>query len=217
VLSGDQDKCAADDAGSTLMPDIGFDGGGIETSAPGALSNGLILAKLFNLLPDADRCEGDSYIEDDDQGLLRLFRAGGEGQGHMNKELFERLELGEKFDIEDFLLLSTLMGQQQDPNATNNLLNVLILSKLLGRGGSGRGIETALLLSQMMNTNAQAASGGTGGLQPAMQNNMLPLLLALSMGRGEEWEGGRGMGRRGWRDKDDYPEAAAPEKKQPRQ
>jgi len=180
-----------------------------------AIPGGFVLAaRLLKLLQERAVCDRDSGEEDEGHGLIRLFRSCGEGCTDMNKELFERLDLGEKFDIEDFLLLSTIMNQQQDPNSTSNLLTTILLAKVLGRSGGGRGIETALLLSQMMNTSSQTAATGTG-VAP-MQNNMMPLLLALTLGRGEESEGIRGLGRRGWREKEEFAEAA-PEKKQPRQ
>lgn len=173
------------------------------------LSNRItVAARLLNLFSDRDRRGED----DDQQGCMRLFRSCGEGHVDMNKELFERLELGESLDIEDLLLLTTLMGQQQDPNATTNLLTTVILAKCLGRPGCGRGIETALLLTQFMNASTQAAGGATG-VQPLPQNNMLPLLLALMIGRGEEGEAFRALGRRRWREKEEFPEPPAAEKR----
>jgi hypothetical protein len=214
-LSPEQDDDQSEDADSAVFRDVDIDDHDIGISVPKTLSNNFILAKLFNLLPRANGCEGDSNNEDDTPGLMRLFRAGGGGQWHMDREAFERLNFSEDVDIRDLVLLIALMGQQPDPNTTN-LLTVLILSKVLGGGGSGLGIETALLLSPIINANAQAATSGGTGVAAPMQNNLLPLLLALAIGRGEDREGARGGSRRGW-GRESYQEAAPPEKKQPRQ
>lgn len=108
-----------------------------------------------------------------------------------NRELLDNL--GEKFTAEDLLLISTLLNQQQDPNALTNLVNILLISKLMG---SRSGLEGALLVSMLLNTSQQTAGAG---IQQTFQSNMLPLLLLMGIGREREEEGYRGGG---WRDKD---------------
>jgi hypothetical protein len=81
--------------------------------------------------------------------------------------------------------------QQQDPNALTNLVNVLLITKLMG---SRPGLEGALLISMLLNTNNQQTT--PPGTLP-IQANLLPLLLLMGMGR-EEGESYRGR----WRGKD---------------
>jgi hypothetical protein len=54
----------------------------------------------------------------------------------MSKEANEAPEFGEDLNLDDILLLSLVMGQQQGQNATP-IVNTLLMSKLLGRGRGG--------------------------------------------------------------------------------
>ena len=104
-----------------------------------------------------------------------------------------REELFEKFSergLDDLLLVSTLLNQQQDPNAVSNLVNVLLISKLIG---GGRRMDTVLLTTVLLGMNPQPAqpSGGTT-VQSVLPANLLPLLLILGASREDEPEGYRG-------------------------
>jgi hypothetical protein len=96
------------------------------------------------------------------------------------RELLDRL--GERIAVDDLLLLSTLMNQQQqDPNALSNLVNALLVTRLIG---SRPGIEGVLLATTLLNMNS--SQSGTGAATPMGFQNILPLLLLMGVTKEEE-------------------------------
>src|SRR5579871_5984596 len=152
------DRVSFADAIASLL-DAGNGNDDVVLSTPKTRSNPFRITERLLDVPKADRCDSDPCEpedEDNEQGLMKLFRSGGEGHLRMNKELLEKLDLGDRFELEDLLLLSTLFNQQ-DPNApqTNSLLNAIVVGKILARSGLGRVIETALVLSQLLNQGSR--------------------------------------------------------------
>jgi hypothetical protein len=83
--------------------------------------------------------------------------------------------------LEDVLLL-LLAGQGTDSNVLSNIVNVMLVTKLIG--GKTRGIESALLATLLLGPSQQQSAGASGS-QPLLSGNMLPLLLAFGL-LGEE-------------------------------
>jgi len=134
--------------------------------------------------PNSDIPEIDIFDEERESGEIDESRTKRSQRRGPRERVSMRRDFCEDLDTEQILLLSMALGQQQDPNASSNLVNTLLLSQALC--GGKRGMDKSLILAMLLGGGGlMGAATATGTAQP-MPNNSLALLLALGLCREPE-------------------------------